>query len=346
MAASEGLCRLALSHVEFLRPREKLALVDMLGGAERLFGLSLADVSALLGRRLRTTSWDPARILEQAEASQARLTGGLMGSIFYWDAAYPPLLREIYDPPAVLFWRGTPPRHDRRLAALVGTRLPTGAARKAAFRLAFDLARAGVGTASGLARGIDSEAHAGCVAAGGYTVAVLGSGVDIVSPSGSMAGARALLEAGGTILSEYPPGTPPRKHHFPARNRIISGLARAVVVVQAPGRSGALITAEYALDQGRDLCVHAAGIEGTAGAGTRALAESGAPVVAGAGDCLAEWGMPAEAAAATAAGALRELGGAPGPVTVEEAGPVLARRLRAEIDGSCALAGGEAYWRE
>ena len=102
--------------------------------------------------------------------------------------------------------------------------------------------------------------------------------------------ARGLLEAGGTILSEYPPGTLPLKHHFPARNRIISGLARAVVVVQAPERSGALITAEYALEQGRDLFVHADGIIGTTGAGSRALADAGAPVIRGAGALLADWG--------------------------------------------------------
>ncbi len=122
-------------------------------------------------------------------------------------------------------------------------------------------------------------------------MAVLGSGIDLVSPAGSMSTARALLAAGGTILSEYPPGTLPMKHHFPARNRIISGMSRTVVVVQAPERSGALITAEYALEQGRDLAVHADGTAGTAGAGGRALADAGAPVIHGAAALLAEWGM-------------------------------------------------------
>ncbi len=143
MDAGERLCRLALAHIGSLRPREKLELVDMLGGAAPLFALSLADVTDLLGRRPRATAWDPAGALEQAAETDRRLTAGSMGSIFYWDAAYPPLLREIYDPPAVLFWRGVPPRHDLLTAAIVGTRLPAGAARKAAFRLGFELARAG-----------------------------------------------------------------------------------------------------------------------------------------------------------------------------------------------------------
>jgi DNA processing protein len=350
MDASERLSRLALAHVGFLRPREKLELVDMLGGAAPLFGLSLGELAELLGRRPHAAAWDPAGALELAAQTERRLTAGSMGSIFYWDPAYPPLLRAIYDPPSVLFWRGVPPRHDVLTAAIVGTRLPTGAARKAAFGLGFELARAGVGVVSGLARGIDSEAHDGCLAGRGYTVAVLGSGVDIVSPAGSAATARALLMAGGTILSEYPPGTQPMKHHFPARNRIISGMSRAVVVVQAPERSGALITAEYALEQGRDLAVHAQGTGGTAGAGARALADAGAPVIHGAAALLAEWGMLPRAGLACGvqadggeAGDMRA-GGAPAGNTAA-AGAALARRLRAEVDGSCVLRDGETYWR-
>jgi DNA processing protein len=339
MDAGEKRCRLALAHVEFLRPREKLELVDMLGGAAPLFSLSLRDLSELLGRPLRTRAWNPPATLEAAAETERRLTGGSLGSIFYWDEAYPALLREIYDPPPVLFWRGAAPRHDMLTAAIVGTRLPTGAARKAAFRLAFELARQGVAVVSGLARGIDSEAHEGCLAGRGYTVAVLGNGIDAVCPAGSQSTARSLLAAGGTILSEYPPGTPPAKHHFPARNRIISGMARTVVVVQAPERSGALITAEYALEQGRDLAVHADGACGTAGAGGRALADAGAPLIRGASELLAEWG-------------LLPLAGAPrgGPADgdapcTDTAGPALARRLRAEVDGSCVLRDGETYWR-
>ena len=145
---------------------------------------------------------------------------------------------------------------------------------------------------SGLAIGIDRLAHEGTVRAGGRAVAVLGNGIDRVVPASSAPLGRRILESGGCLLSEYPPGTPAGRHHYPARNRIVSGLSRAVIVAQAPLRSGALITADFALSEGRDLFVHAAGIEGTQSGGTRDLAESGAPVISGAREMVAEWDWP------------------------------------------------------
>jgi predicted Rossmann fold nucleotide-binding protein DprA/Smf involved in DNA uptake len=119
---------------------------------------------------------------------------------------------------------------------------------------------------------------------------VLGNGIDQVFPGSSVPLGRRILSGGGCLLSEYPPGEPARPYHFPGRNRIISGLSRAVVVVQAPEGSGALITADYALEQGRELLVHADGLEGPAGAGTRKLADEGAAAVRGATEVLAGWG--------------------------------------------------------
>ena len=196
-----------------------------------------------------------------------------------------------------------------------------------------DLGSLGIGVVSGLAKGIDREAHEGCVLAKGYSIAVLGSGIDLVYPPSSERVARALLEAGGTILSEYPPGAAPLQFHFPARNRIISGLSRSVVVVQAPARSGALITAEYAVEQGRDVFVHSAGLSGTVGAGTSQLAASGAPVISGARGVIEDWGMN-----------YREAGAASVPLD-ETAGEALARTMKQEMDGTCAVKGGEVYWR-
>ena len=135
-----------------------------------------------------------------------------------------------------------------------------GAGRRAAFEVGFQAARRGATVVSGLARGVDTEAHRGCVAAGGRTVAVLGTGVDMIYPASSASVARALIAADGLLLSEFPLGTPPRRHHFPSRNRIISGLSTTLVVIQAPAESGALITADHALDQGREVVVHAAGL--------------------------------------------------------------------------------------
>ena len=287
----DRLCLLALSRVEFLSPREKHRLLAMLGGPAPLFHLPLAEISRLLGRRMITRAWDPQDLLRGAEELRGRLTADGTTSIFYGDSQYPPLLGEIRDPPLVLYLRGSLPGSAEPLAGIVGTRFPTGAGRQAAFRLGRDLGAGGVWVVSGLARGIDREAHEGCEQSGGRSVAVLGNGIDLIYPSSSRGAAIALLRRGGGILSEYPPGVPPLRWHFPARNRIISGLSRGVVIVEAPERSGALFTADFALDQGRDLWVHASGLLGSTGAGTRRLALSGAPVIRGATEILRAWGI-------------------------------------------------------
>jgi DNA processing protein len=333
MNAHERLCLLGLSHVEFLHPREKLILITMFGLPSRLFSLPLARISQLLGRRMTTREWMPEQILRQARETEVLLTRSGIRSIFYFDSTYPPQLRTIYDPPVTIFLRGSLPDTSRDLVGVVGTRFPTGAARTAAFQLGLELAREGSGVVSGLARGIDREAHDGCTAAGGYSLAVLGNGIDDIYPSSSRETAAAIVNNGGGILSEYPPGVPPLRYHFPQRNRLISGLCRSVVVVQAPQRSGALITAEFALSEGRDLYVHAAGISGSAGAGTRGLADAGAPVINGAADIMRDRG-PSRASAERAFSSGLPEGGR------------LARLLCEEIEGSCALEGGEIVWRE
>jgi DNA processing protein len=162
-----------------------------------------------------------------------------------------------------------------------------------AFEMGRDFARAGVPVVSGLALGIDAFSHRGNLEGGGATVAVLGSGLDMVYPASNRGLARRILEQGGALLSEYPPGTRPAKWNFPARNRIIACLARAVVIVEAPEKSGALITADFALQMGRDLFVASAGTASVKGGGTRSLAEDGAKVVSGAGSILRDWGLEA-----------------------------------------------------
>ncbi|MGA2639897.1 MAG: DNA-processing protein DprA [Spirochaetia bacterium] len=333
MNAQDRLCLLGLSHIEFLRPKDKLLLVEMRGSPTRVFDLSLDEIARIVGRRLSTRMWRPDEILRSAEATSADLTREGMGSIFYWDPEYPPKLREIYDPPVTLFLRGSLPDKGATLAGIVGTRFPTGAARTAAFRLGFELGRNGICVVSGLARGIDREAHEGCEQAGGRSIAVLGNGIDLIYPASSRSAAMALLARGGAIISEYPPGIPALRYHFPARNRIISGLCRGVVVVEAPERSGALITAEHALQEGRDLWVHAAGLSGATGAGTRRLAESGAPVIRTAAKILSEWGVAPRASEH----------GSPSAQLPE--GERLAMMMKEEISGACAQRAGETYWR-
>jgi DNA processing protein len=174
----------------------------------------------------------------------------------------------------------------------VGTRRPSGRALAQAFDIARELGRQGIAVVSGLALGIDAMAHRGNLEADAPTVAVLGSGADEVYPAANRAMARRILESGGAILSEYPPGTPPRKWYFPARNRIISALSRGTLIVEAPVSSGALITARFALEQNRDLWVASSGtLPSPFGAGTARLAEEGAKIIRVASDILDEWNI-------------------------------------------------------
>ncbi|MDQ8036425.1 MAG: DNA-processing protein DprA [Pedobacter sp.] len=167
------------------------------------------------------------------------------------DADYPRFLREIADPPPLLFLRGNGDLTDFPQVALVGSRQPSVNGREDAVVLAAELASSGLVITSGLARGIDAAAHAGCLRAGGKTIAVLGAGVDQVYPRENSRLQAAILERDGLLLSEFRPGTPPLPQHFPRRNRIISGLSLGVLVVEAALESGSLITARLAAEQGR-----------------------------------------------------------------------------------------------
>ena len=203
------------------------------------------------------------------------------------DPAYPEPLRHIYGPPPLLYLRGELAAADQWAVAVVGTRRATSYGREVAERLAGELARAGVTIVSGLAKGIDSQAHRGALAAGGRTIAVLGSGPDVVYPAENAALARRIVEQ-GALVTEHPPGTPPDAANFPARNRIISGLSRGVLVVEAGETSGALITADFALDQGRDVFAVPGNIFWPTSVGTHKLIQQGAKLVRIVDDILQE----------------------------------------------------------
>jgi len=168
------------------------------------------------------------------------------------DAQYPRALRNLPQPPPTLYVQGRLELLDRPGIAVVGTRSHTTYGRDATVALVLGLVRAGYVILSGLARGIDSIAHRTALDVGGDTVAVLGTGLDVRYPPEHEELAERIAER-GCLVSEFPPGTPPLKYHFPQRNRLIAGLARAVLVVEAPERSGALITAHYALDEGKEI---------------------------------------------------------------------------------------------
>jgi DNA processing protein len=306
---------LSIQRIPFLRSDEKLLLWDLVDDELSLSVLLSRDVEAAIGRGLGERPWTPDSYLEAAVRDAVYLERSGCRFIHFDDGGYPEALRETSRPPFGLFARGTPLSSGARSVAIVGTRLPTGRGLASAFELSSGLAEAGVTVISGLAKGIDSAAHRGAMA--GFrsarsarsgpesgTCAILPCGIDAVYPPGNRRLAQEILEEGGLLLSEYPPGEEIRKYRFPERNRIIAGMSRACVVVEAPAKSGALITAEHALDEGRDVWVSLPCLGGPRSAGIDRLAAEGAPVAGSAADILADWGLAssgAEVAGARAA---------------------------------------------
>ena len=284
----DDLLDLMICRVPGLRREDRIELEKKIDKEGDFSVLSTKDLEKLLGKVLAGPSWkmEQVRAMAEKDAAIAQKLGIRMVS--WRENAYPPLLREIYDPPVVLFYRGSLPDPGKPLVAVVGTRKPSSQAAKRAFVLGRELGEAGIPVVSGLALGIDAMAHRGNIEGRAPTVAVLGSGPDMVYPASNRGLARRILETGGVILSEYPPGTEPRKWNFPERNRIISAFARGTVVVEAPVRSGALITAQFAVDQDRDLWVDKASLSSERGGGAVRFVEDGAMVITSAADILAE----------------------------------------------------------
>jgi DNA processing protein len=200
---------------------------------------------------------------------------------------YPRLLREIPHAPALLYVRGTFRVEDELAVALVGTRKATAYGADMARRMAFDFGKSDVTVVSGLALGIDTVAHHAALDAGGRTIAVLGSGLDILYPARNRKLADSVVQH-GALISEYPLGTPPDARNFPARNRIISGLARGVIVVEAPLKSGALITASFAADQGREVYAVPGSARSPSSSGCHRLIREGATLVTSARQVMEE----------------------------------------------------------
>lgn len=204
------------------------------------------------------------------------------------DESYPSLLKNIYDPPFVIFYRGKLPRKEDLCVAVVGSRKATAYGRLMAETIGRDLAKREVWVVSGMARGIDTWSHQGCMGAGGKTLAVLGSGVDVVYPRENRHLYEQIIATGG-VISELAPGTPPLPQHFPARNRIISGLSLGVLVVEAAEKSGSLITVDFALEQGRDVFAMPGPVTSPLSRGTHKLIRQGAKLVESAEDILEEY---------------------------------------------------------
>lgn len=279
-----------------------LELVTVFGSAGAAWeAVNRGLLSGTVGRE-RSEGWrrwacgvDPVRRLRGFE----RL--GVM-VVAEGEPGYPALLAETRYPPLVLYYRGRLPDPNAPAVAMVGSRKATPYGLEVARWFARELSEGGLTVVSGAAYGIDSAAHEGALEAGGFTVAVLGCGPDIAYPRSN---ARLLEEirSKGCVLSEYPPGTPPLKPHFPARNRIIAGVSMAVAVIEAAAGSGALLTAEFALSEGRDVLAVPGGILSPNSAGTNGLIRNGAALASKPEDIISDLGFEGARPGGTVSGA-------------------------------------------
>lgn len=199
---------------------------------------------------------------------------------------YPEQLKQIYDPPIVLYIKGQMNNLNQENIAIIGCRECSEYGRKVAQYLGYSLGKQQNCIVSGLAKGIDSEAHKGCLKAKGKTIAVLGTGLDTIYPKENKKLYEEIIQKGGTIISEYPIGTPIQRMNFPARNRIVSGISKSVIVVEAKKRSGTLITVDFALEQGREVYVVPGNIDSENSVGTNELIKQGAQILTNVKDIL------------------------------------------------------------
>jgi len=289
-AEGDRVHALRLALLPGVGPKIRRALLERFGTPE---GVLAAPPSALrevpgVGPKLSARLAKASEEID-AEAEIALCQQHQVQILLDSDAEYPPLLRQVPDPPAVLFVRGTLRAQDELALAIVGTRHPTLYGIRQAERLAGSLARAGMTIISGLARGIDAAAHRGALAAGGRTLAVLASGVLNIYPPEHADLAQAVVEQ-GALLSESPPRAKPLAGTFPQRNRVISGLALGVLVVEAGDHSGALITARHAMEQGREVFAVPGRIDDRTSRGCHRLIRDGAKLVETVEDVLEELG--------------------------------------------------------
>lgn len=287
--AALGLASLLASHGWPVRvPTDKMSPLDIWESSDaelvRLLRLPTAKRAWLLDRRRRFDAAAAFRKMAQSGIHMVALG----------ETAYPQCLAQIHDPPPALFHSGDPSKlveflsHPR--VAIVGARRATRYGLDVARSIAEDLARQGVCVVSGMALGIDAAAHQGALRATGSAIAILGCGVDIVYPRANMGLYRQILES-GLIASEYPPGTEPRPWRFPARNRIMAGLSEGVIVVEAGGKSGALITADFALEQGKEVWAVPGEIFSDLSSGPHRLIRLGATTATSAADVLEDLGI-------------------------------------------------------
>ena len=264
-------------------------LIENLREPEAVLEASLSGLMKISGVREDIARKIVGRAFEKEAEKELRAVGRCGARIIgYTDPSYPGLLREIHSPPMLLYVKGQDVPLSQTFIGVVGSRQPSHYGLNAAEKIGVGLAKRGVGVVSGLARGIDSAAHRGCLKGNGFTIAVLGTGIDRVYPSSN----RGLFEQvtqSGVVVSEFPTSSPPEPRNFPIRNRIISGLSRGIAVVEATKNSGSLITASLALDQGREVFAVPGSINSFKSTGTHYLIKQGAKLIENADDILDEF---------------------------------------------------------
>ena len=276
-----------LSNLDISR-RAMLQLLDRFGDPQRVFESSEGDIRALRLEQDAEVRLCQPRDLRVSRAILSNCAKKNISIVTMQDAAYPNRLRNIEYPPVLLYVGGHLPSFDEEAAiAVVGTRTCSATAQKIAARFGYELADKGMLVVSGMAKGIDSAANRGALDAGRKTVAVLGCGIDVCYPFENRDLYHRILAGNGCLISEYPPGTRPLAHHFPERNRIISGLCAGVLVIAAPHKSGSLITASQALEQGREIFVVPGDITDPEYFGSNSLIKQGALPVTNPKDIVA-----------------------------------------------------------
>ena len=276
----------ALNMIPQMGPVRLRRLLDAFGSAEKIL-LARADQLAAIDGIPRALAENISRWQEFADPTAELKKAADLGAhvITAEDAEYPSALREIHDPPIVLYVRGQLTERDRNAVAVVGSRKATHYATESAKKLSFQMAYAGLTVASGLARGIDTAAHQGALAAKGRTIAVIGSGLgELYPPENAELADR--IAASGAVISEFPIDTKPDRQTFPIRNRIVTGLSFGVLVVEAGANSGALISANMAAEQGRTLYAVPGRIDAPAALGSNRLIQQGAKLVITVDDIL------------------------------------------------------------
>ncbi len=271
---------LALWLTPGLGPTRARRVVEHLGSAAAVFRASLTELEATGILASSAQSLATGKSMELAREEMARATAAGVKIVTLDDSSYPQQLKQIYDPPLVLYVRGQVEVISQPGIALVGTRHPTPYGSGMAERLACDLAAHGLVIISGMARGVDTAGHRGAIAAKGKTVAVFGTGIDVIYPKENSRLSEQILALGGALISEFPFGTSAFPQNFPIRNRIISGMSVGVLVVEAAEYSGTRITARCALEQNRDVFAVPGNVTNKNSWGPNTLIKQGAKLVA------------------------------------------------------------------